>query len=793
MIATREVDPSVSKTPIALDGENLPTVCVLCSHNCGIRVDVADGKITAISADHENPITHGYICNKAVTCDKYAHHDQRVEYPMRRRSDGTFERIDWDTAISEISAKMKAIRDEHGGRSLAVCGGGGQANHLDIPFLQMWMQAIGTKRLFNAYAQEKTQHHLVDHWMFDAASTLFLHPDMMNATYLLVMGTNPRISNRGHNATETFKALGKQEGRKVVVADPRETETTRGADTHLRVRPGGDAYVLMGIAASIVQNELYDAEFVGAHTEGMNELRDILGRTNIDEMGERAGLDGATLHEVARELAEADGAAIMFDLGVEQTPFSTLVSYLIRMILTLTNNVGRDGGNVWLELIVPPTLSSHRFDEPERALASGIPAVHALGAGMFSPSLLPEEVLIDHPERIRALMVEGSNPLLSFSDSNAWRAAIDKLDILVAVDPAFSETAQLADYVLPPPCGYEKWEMATFPKGHPGVMTQVRPPVIPGPAEARPEAEIYARICETMRVVEPLPAELEETARPETPEARAAFMMQAMGMLGDVAARGINGEAQLTYWAYRGLGHHFPAPNLVAIWAIMVRNALERTEYVLATLGPEWTGKNPFELGEELMRRVLAHPEGVEIANVAAKDNLFDNIGFEDKHIRVAPAPMLGEMERLLETTLETDDDYPFILASGLRTRWTANTIQRTPEWRKGNGPHCELNLAPDDASALGRSKGDAVRIENNRGSFDLTVAVDKKLMSGHCWMPNGFGVQYGTDVNGSRVIQGANLNEITDAADRDPFTGCPHHRYVRVKLTPVGKAEAAA
>ena len=118
---TQEAHPSVSRTAIALDAKNLPTVCVLCSHNCGIRVDVQDGRITEIRADHENPISHGYICNKAVTCDRYAHHEQRVLSPLQKQPDGSFEPVDWDTAIADISARLRTIRDEHGSRALAAC------------------------------------------------------------------------------------------------------------------------------------------------------------------------------------------------------------------------------------------------------------------------------------------------------------------------------------------------------------------------------------------------------------------------------------------------------------------------------------------------------------------------------------------------------------------------------------------------------------------------------------------------------------------------------------------------
>jgi anaerobic selenocysteine-containing dehydrogenase len=125
------VDPSVSKAPIALDAEGLSTVCVLCSHNCGLAVDVADGKIAKVRADERNPITKGYVCNKGFSVAKYAHHEQRTQHPLRRRPDGGFERIDWDTAIAEIAAKLSAIRAAHSPRAVALAGVGGQANHMD--------------------------------------------------------------------------------------------------------------------------------------------------------------------------------------------------------------------------------------------------------------------------------------------------------------------------------------------------------------------------------------------------------------------------------------------------------------------------------------------------------------------------------------------------------------------------------------------------------------------------------------------------------------------------------------
>ncbi len=769
----RHVDASVSRTPLPLDAQDLPTVCVLCSHNCGLRVDVEDGRIRAVRADESNPITRGYVCNKGFSIGHYVEHAQRTRHPLRRRPDGSFERIGWEQAIAEIAAWLLAIRDAHSPRSIGLVGIGGQANHMDGAYGLSFLSALGSRRWFNALAQEKTQHFLVDHWMFDAPPSIWFHPDIEHTRYLLVMGTNPRISNRGHNPNDTFKRLAENPEQTLVVVDPRETETTRQADRHLRVRPGTDVYLLLALLKNVVSGEgLVDADFIRERTRDFEQLRDALAGVDLAEMARRCGVDAVVLHQVARDFASAESAAIMFDLAVEHNRFSTLISFLIRALSVLTGNAGRRGGNIFLETFTPPQRHPRRFAEPDRALASGIRSIPAMGGfAMFSPSLLPEEVLLDHPERLRALIVEGANPMLSFSDTALWREARAQLDLLVVIDPAMTETAQVADYVLPTPTGYEKWEVAGFPRAHPEVFVQLRPPLVPGPEEALPEPEIYVRLAEAMRLVPEPPAELFALAEGALePEGAAAFLARAQA-----EARG--SSASLLFWGYRTLGPRLPSPALTAIWAQCHENAFLRRESVLRSLGDAWKQASPFALAAELFQRILEHPEGVEVARVAADRILEDAIGWEDGRIRLAPAEILGELARAVATPPPADPEFPFVLAAGLRTRWTANTIQRDPAWRKGKGPHCALHLSPGDAARIGLAEGAPARLVTRRGALELPASIDRKLQDGHVWVPNGFGTAYPKNGDGALEVQGVNVNELTDARSRDPITGCPEHK----------------
>jgi formate dehydrogenase len=597
------------------------------------------------------------------------------------------------------------------------------------------------------------------------------------------------VSHRGQRPTENLKHFAADQTKTMVVVDPRVTDTSRSAAVHLRLKPGSDCYLLLAMIKVILDADLVDAEFVRARTTGYDDVRKAFAHVDVADMAERCAVGVDALTDVATRFATSGASSILFDLGVEQTRFSTLISYLLRLLLALTGNLGRRGGNVYIESVVPPeTGKKSRERETERSLVAGIPAIRALGDfAMFSPTLVPEEVLADSPERLRALIVEGSNPLLSYSDSRRWREAAEHLDLLVVIDPAFTETARLAHYVLPTPVGYEKWEFAIFPRGYPEIYAQVRPPVVAGPAEALPEPEIYVRLAEAMGLYGEAPAVVRSLAGvAHLRFARAVFFLAAAGLAKRRSTSPTDdGTSRLLFWLYRLVGPSLPAPALAGIYLLCHANALVRRDDVVRALGPQWKRRTPFGLAAELFRRILTHPQGVEVARLSTADNLGDHIGFEDKRVRLLPEPLIDEITRAVRTRPQVDARYPFVLATGLRTRWTANTIQRDPAWRKGRGPHCTLSLSPADAERLGVKGDDIVRVETPRNAVELPVLVDDRLQAGHVSIPNGFGMIQKQE--GERLeLDGVNINELTDTADRDPFTGCPHHKYVPCRVEKV-------
>lgn len=772
--------------------QNLPTACVLCSHNCGLLVDVDDNRVVAVRADPKNPISHGYSCNKAFSIAHYIGHAQRVQTPLRRRDDGSFEPISWEVAVREIGTRLRDIVAHHSPQAFALVGVGGQGNHLDVPYASAFRLALGSPWWFNALAQEKTQHPLVDKWLFNAPTEAWLEADLDHSHFVLLLGTNPALSNRGRNASDTIKALHDAQDRTLVVVDPRRSETAARADRHIAPRPGSDVFLLLGMAAHIVKSGLFDHSFVDRHVRDTEPLFARLRAVDVDDMATRCEVSADQLRTLASDFARAPSATIYMDLGLEHGLFSTLTSYLMRVILVLTGNVGNRGGATFHGLFSPASPTQRRA--PFVAPGSGIESIEALGPlGMFSPNLLAEEILTDRPGRIRAAIVEGANPAVQYADSQKCREALSRLELLVVIEPAMTETARLAHYVLPTPVGYEKWEYAGFPKHYPQIHAQVRPPVVKGPVEALPEAEIYARLAAAAGLTKPAPALLHKLSR------RAQSGVGALAYLSSTvalaSARGGSLDAitgRVLFWIYETLGSQLPAPALSSVWLFSQLFAATRAADVVRAFPGQRGLQKRLGLGTFVFEQLLAHPEGTVVGCLDTEHNLTAHIRFSDHKVRLSPAPMQRELDRALAFSLDADTTYPFVLNGGRRTPWNANTVQRDPAWRKGKGPHCSLFIHPSDAERLALAEGSQVRVETRRGAVELPVRRDSTMRVGHLAIPNGFGLEFPDAESGELKRSGISINELTDAMDRDPFTGSPHHKFVRCRLVPVQAAAAA-
>ncbi|MBT5192263.1 MAG: molybdopterin-dependent oxidoreductase, partial [Rhodospirillaceae bacterium] len=487
------------------------TACVLCGSTCGVLVQLGgkDGReIVRVRGDKAHPGTKGYTCNKALQLNYYQSGKDRLDSPLRRRDDGSFEKIDWDTAIAEIAQRFMAIRDEFGGDKVLYYGGGGQGNHLGGGYSPAFRRAIGSRYRGNALAQEKTGLS----WVFDRMVGGFYHGDFEHCQTAFLVGKNPWQSNGFPRARVTLRQMAKDPNRKLIVVDPRITETAELADIHLRVKPGRDAWLLSAILGQLVQQDLIDHDWLAAHAGGHDEVIEALRDIPVADYAAFAGIPMAQVEETAEILGHTDSLSVLEDLGIEMAPNSTVNSYHCILLFLLTGNFGKIGAvNLPAQLVSifsADRISDQRDEAGHEVGYKTTPVTNSrIISGLVPCNMLPDEILTDHPDRFRAMLIESANPVHSLADAKRMREALGALDLCVVIDIAMTETAREADYILPAASQYEKTEMAFFNFEFPENCGHLRGPLMAPLPGTLSEPEIHARLLEA---VDPFdPADLE--------------------------------------------------------------------------------------------------------------------------------------------------------------------------------------------------------------------------------------------------------------------------------------------
>jgi anaerobic selenocysteine-containing dehydrogenase len=774
------------------------TACILCECNCGIEVrlgSLEDGRrFERIRGDKNHPSSQGYTCEKALRLDHYQNpggrpvprgpevpaSGERVTHPLRRRPDGSFEVVDWDTAIREVAARLAAVRDAHGGESIFYFGGGGQGNHLGGAYGACTMHVFGGRYRSNALAQEKTG----EFWVNGKLLGTNVRGDMEDCEVALFIGKNPWQSHSFPRARTTLKEIARDPARALIVVDPRRTETADLADIHLQVRPGTDAWLISALAAAIVDEGLVDQEWLREHAIGVEAVIAELRRIDVAAHCAVSGVDEALLRRAARRIGTAAGVAVAEDLGIQMNLHSTLVSYLEKLVWLLTGNFGRPGTQYVPSSLVP----LGRVRRVEVAEGDGGPRSPVAGArivsGLVPCNVIADEILTDHPARYRAMVVESGNPAHSLADSQRMREALAALDTLVVIDVFLTETARLAHYVLPAPTQFEKWEATFFNFDFPRNVFHLRRPVLDPPAGPLPEPEIHARLVEASGALDGADTEL-AGLREAANGGRTAF---AEAFFSTLAARPELG-ALAPVVLYRTLGPTLPegAAAAAALWGAAHRCAQANPEGVRRAGHGEG-----LEAGERLFDAILASPSGAVVTDDQGDDAVvWRRVATGDGLVHLEIPELLAELRGLAdEAPPAADDQWPFVLSAGERRSFSANTIIRDPAWRKRDAAGA-LRVNPADAERLGLVDGGAARLTTKRATVPVTVGIDEAMHPGHLSLPNGLGLDHPGD-DGEVVVAGTAPNELTASEDRDPWVGTPHHKHVRARLEPIPAARIA-
>jgi anaerobic selenocysteine-containing dehydrogenase len=741
------------------------TMCVLCYVNCGVEVLTEGRNITRVRGDKANQKSHGYVCQKAQRLTYYGTSSQRLTSPLKRRADGSgHDPISWEQAFREIGDQLKAIKAEHGGEAFLFYGGGGQGNHLGGPYFRTLLNYLGAYKYVNALSQEKTGDFWVNGRLF--GNQLCHTADQVDGADLLVaFGCNPWLAHGFQDARNLVNEFKRDDARKLIVIDPRRTETADVADLHLQVRPGTDAFLVSAMLSIILQRGAEATDFIAARTTGFDEVRDALLRVPVEEWIAVSGVPRNKVDAAVDMILAAQRMVVRAELGIQQSRHSTLNSYLEKLMFLLTGNFDRPGTHAlhtWLQTLFIDS----------RGKTSSVTGQKIIG-GYLPTNGFSDEILTDHPDRVRAVWVDSNNPANTGADTKRFEEAMAALDLSVVIDVAYTETARLADYVLPAASQYEKWECTFFSFEVPTNYFHLRKPIFEPLVGTLPEAEIYTRLFDSMGV---LPGDEERIRLTEIARVnRQKFLEEAMVMF--------RSQPELIPLApvllYQTLGATLPdgAAAAAPLWMACQRFVRECTAQVQRALSSSVEG---MDLANELFDRMLSSPSGFAFTTHDWGE-FHTLIAHEDHRIHLAIPEMLDWLKMLDPAALAPDPEYPLVASVGQRRSYNANQIMRSPGWRKADRDG-SLWANPEDLIELGIADGDWAVIETRRGSLVVRAEANDSFPKGFCALPHGYGQTY-DDAGGLLTVDGPRINQITAHDDRDPIAGTPHHKTVSVRL----------
>ncbi len=681
--------------------------CPLCEAHCGIRVAVIDlptPTVQRIDGDPDDVLSHGYICPKATALASLYEDPDRLRSPMRRVGD-EFVPIGWDEAYAEIGRRMRDLRQRHGRDAIGLYQGNPSA-HSNAPIaVENLKRVLRSRNVFSASSLDQFPQYLASTLMF---GDHFILPiaDVDRTDHLLVLGANPAVSNGSittmPDARGRLRAI-RERGGRVVVVDPRRTETARLATEHVSIRPGGDPYLLLAMLHVIFRDGLDRAP---GWVVGLAEIRALVADHPPAAAEGATGIEAATIERMAREFAAAPSAVAYGRLGVCHHETGSVTHWLINVLNVVTGNLDRPGGAMFPSPPVDIGRLLRRVWGPSaydkyRSRGANLPSL----VGELPTAAMADEITRPGARQVRGMLVVAGNPVVSAPDGRAVEAAMRQLDLLVCVDLYLSETARLADFVLPPVSQLERSELDIV----------------------FPSFSVRNNVRYSPRAIEPPPGSQEDW---------------------DIL---LTLAAELTG----------PGPVRRILRALVRRVTAERVISALIFTGP----RGPLRRGRRGLTaaRVRRTPGGIDLGPLVPR--LREIIRTPDQNVRLAPHLLLDAATGMGGAAVHDGLDLQLIGRRHLRSN--NSWLNRIPAMGKGKN-RCTVLLHPDDAQARGVHDGDLVVVRSKVGVVELPAEVSDEMRPGVVSIPHGWGGDVGSNVNtltDSALVDSLSGNAAVNAA----------------------------
>lgn len=735
------------------DARTVHRICPICEACCGLELQVEGPRITAIRGHAADVFSAGYLCPKGVALKDLHEDPDRLRAPLVRRG-SRFVEVGWDEAFAEVERRLSPVLAQHGRQALGLAIGNPTVHKLGLAaYMARFIRAAGTPNYFSASTLDQMPKQLSSGLMFGHWLSIAV-PDIERCDHLLILGANPAVSNGSLWTVPDFRGKAKalrQRGARLVVVDPRRTETAELADRHHFIRPGGDVFLLLGMVHTLFDEGRVRLRHLAGHVNGLDELAEAVRACPPERMAPSCGIEAADIRALARELAAAERGAAYGRLGTCTQAYGTLASWLIDVLNVLCGHLDAPGGAMFpkaaafqANTVGPPGRGRGIAVGRHRSRVSGAPEVF----GELPMGCLAEEVDTPGDGQIKALITIASNPVLSAPDGARLARALDGLEGMVSVDIYLNETTRHAHVILP---GLSPFEESHY-----------------DPAFSQLSHRNQARFSEAVWAPPPgHPAEWE-------------ILLTLIAILqgrGAAADRQALDDELLRAELARSAGTQADALfDAVSSW-----RGPERLLDLALRTGPYGSGPAGLTLA-----RLKAAPDGIDLGPLAPR--VPEVLRTPSGRIELAPAMLLDDLQRAVGAL---GDDRPALVIVGRRQVRSNNSwLHNLPVLAKGPW-RCTLLVHPDDAARHGLHDGAPAEIEGPEGrQVRATVQIDDGMMPGVVSLPHGWGHDLaGTVMQVAAERPGANLNALFDAGARDPLSGNAVLSGVPVTVRPVAAA----
>jgi len=480
--------------------------CNICEALCGIEIKHEGEKIISIKGDEKDPLSRGHICPKAVALQDFYVDEDRLRSPLKKTADG-FKEISWEEAFAFTITKIQAIQKKYGADAVSVFLGNPNAHNMGNQlFLRPFLKALKTKSRFSASSVDQMPHHVAALHML-GHSLLNPVPDLDNTNYLLIMGANPIVSNGSMMSSpdigKRFRAI-QERGGKIVVIDPRKTETARKADEHLFIRPESDVVFLLSLIHVLFAENKIRLQHLKEAVTGLEDIKGLVKNYPPEKAATITGIEAEKIRTIALEMAAADQTVLYSRMGLSTQTFGGLCIWLSNVFNILNGNYDRVGGMMFPKPAIDPVSFSPKKGKPKHKTIP-LSRVRNLPKylGEIPSAAMAEEIETEGEGQIKALVCIAGNPVLSVPNGRRLEKAFEQLEFIVCSDIYLTETSRHADIIFPATSGLEISQYdITFLNLAIRNIAKYSPPLFPEKGNVKHDWEILAELTARLNGVE---------------------------------------------------------------------------------------------------------------------------------------------------------------------------------------------------------------------------------------------------------------------------------------------------